>query len=261
MPPRLRQGKLVHGAGGSGFGGSFAITFDSNVVVGNTIALMCGIGNIADASLITGCTDNLGNTYTERADNIGGGDTKKSFTAPVTVAGACTITITCNTDQGWRNITAQEIEGVDSTPTSVRDLTAISGSEDGHRSGSVIAADMNGIYIFGAMYYDNVPGAAGIRAGVGFTLVERFDGDGDGAPCAHEWKIINPKSSQNDVNARFSITSGGDETTVFELVFSPLEAVPGVGINTGNKDKRFEGLLTSHDDEGRFNELNIRNWF
>lgn len=67
------------------------IVIPRNVAVGNTMAMFITAGS---ADTISTVVDNLGNTYTSVVSSLGGDRLSWLYTAPVTTAGACTITIT-----------------------------------------------------------------------------------------------------------------------------------------------------------------------
>jgi hypothetical protein len=100
------------GADTTGSGSYQTSAFGSNVTVGNTIICVVTSDGNGDDNLITSVTDNLGNTYVKDAVQTSGTANRRYVSiwrAPVTVGGACTITVNFDDSQSNNSvIVAQE---------------------------------------------------------------------------------------------------------------------------------------------------------
>lgn len=154
----LRQ--TAQGNGG-GYVQNDTYTFGSNVVVGNTIIVVIAKGLVGAWASVT---DNLGNTYTL----VAGGGVDQDFAeykAPVTVGGACTVTVDGAPDYQDIAGICTERDGLTSSPFDVSAATAETGYTLTHPSGNTpTLAQANNLVI----------GAYGAEANETYTLGSGF---------------------------------------------------------------------------------------
>lgn len=101
------------------------LAFPIAVTSGNVIILTFGQGNINGIPTVVSVSDNLGNVYSQQAshtgDFVGGGgnnfySTAWVWSAPVTVAGVCTVTVQVSIPGfGGLQLTAHEFSGISAT--------------------------------------------------------------------------------------------------------------------------------------------------
>lgn len=145
--------------------------FVSNVTAGNTIVVtaFCGSGGT-----ISGVTDSLGNTYTQRVSGIT--NRFKIYEAANITGGACTVTVTFSVSVSFRAMSIHEYSGMVSTGAfdvgaGAAWSRAGSTATDGNYTDS-ITTTANGDLIIAATV--DVPASwFGISPGTGLT--ERYD--------------------------------------------------------------------------------------
>ena len=104
---------------------STTFTFPNPITIGDVIVLNFGQGNTDVIPTVVSVTDSLGNSYTQQATNVGfytgsGGhrfySTAWVWSAPVTVGGACTVTVQVSIPGfGGLQVLAHEFSGISAT--------------------------------------------------------------------------------------------------------------------------------------------------
>ena len=204
------------------------ITLDANVTVGNLLAVWHFYGGTV-ANFVS-ISDNLGNAYsTVLLDEPPGGgtDTHCLFIAPVTVGGACTISIVLNALVGYRSIIVHEVAGrALSRPVNV--VRANFQASPGTGANAITAGEdstsMPGCYIFGVTAFEET-GARALTPGTGFTAVETSPGTGtppgNGSGAFASEELL--QAAAGSVTVAFTTATNGPCNTVM-MALEPAPA-------------------------------------
>lgn len=237
----LVQAKMKVGGGDpevEPFGTTIVLTLDADVTVGNTLAVWSFYGGTI--AQFTSIADNLGNTYTlVRHENPSGGgeDTHSLFTAPVTVGGACTITITLSASVGYRSMLVHEVSGRHATaPLDVSGFnfqasptTAANNITSGAQTTTV-----NGCYIFGVTAFENTANR-GLLPGTVVAFKEVLTSPGTGVAPGNGTGAISSEefvqTTAGSIAATFTLVGTAAPCLTLMMALKPPD--PGQTITVG----------------------------
>ena len=229
MPAAFVQAKSNSGAEGTT---TIAVTFDSNVVAGNTIVLSWFNDN--QTNNLDTVTDNLGNSYAA-IDGLNSNltDGGSQYAANI-VGGSCTVTVTFTGTAGFRGVIAHEISGVSTTPLDVNpaqaQLTPGTGTDAVTSGGDTPSVD--GCYIFGATWTTDGATGHSITQGTGFTARQTITDAPNFIKAMSEDQVQAVAAS---IAATFTISVAHSMMTFMvalkptTVVIAPIPATPLVG--------------------------------
>ena len=214
--------------------------FVSNVTAGNTIVVIafCGTG-----VAISGITDSLGNTYTERVSGISG--RLKVYEAPNITGGACTVTVTFSDSVPYRAMSIHEYSGMVNTGAfdvgaGATASRAGSSATDGNYTDN-ITTTANGDLIIGAII--NIP-ASWVAVAPGTGLTERYD-DGPNGWYESEDKV---QASSGSTNATWTC----DNTDAYYWIIASFKAATALVSITPPAGSLSASGIASRNDFGIF---------
>jgi len=187
--------------------------FASGVTVGNKIIVFarCASGGLS----ITGVSDDLGNTYTERLAYTG--NRYKMYEAPVTTGGTCTVTVALEAATTSRAMTITEASGLGAYDTGLIDGSNNAGSvaADGDATPAITTAEA-GEFIAATIY--NTAGAwTSIAPGTGYSEVWK---DASAAAIESEYKVAGAAGS-------YTATWTAGDTDTFAYMVAAFKAALG----------------------------------
>jgi hypothetical protein len=188
------------------------VTFTSNVVAGNLIAVWVTWGS--STATLNSVTDSLGNTYTivQTVTNTTNSQRSAMAYAKNIAGGANTVTATFSASIDYRGIIVHEISGADQTApldgNAGQWQTGPGLGTDAVSSGS-FTTTKNGDYIFGASMNTGVA-CAGPAAGTGFTAREAPACGGHSIQPISEDRI---QSAAGSIAATFTASSNNSHLT------------------------------------------------
>lgn len=227
-------------------------TLPQSVVVGDVIAVFCKGSNIAagtypdDATV----TDNLGNTYTPDVTNFTVDEHRVWVFSckKVTVGGSCTITFSSAGDgTGARLIGAMEYEGFGSAGAALDKTASNKGTGTAASSGVTATRTVADELGFGGV-------------GIGDSFTQTPGGSwselGDNTASGERAQFGDQIFASTGTDAYLTTVSSSALWTAVVATYKSVEVFPPT--------QRSRGFITQQmvdDDDGRFDDLDVRNWF
>ena len=199
---------------------STIFTFPNPIVIGDVVVLTFGQGNTDVIPTVVSVTDSLGNIYTQQATRVGafaggGGHTFYStawvWTAPVTVGGACTVTVQVSIPGfGGLQVLAHEFSGISATiSTSATNYAVNVGSLN---TGTVTFGGADHLVVSSLLLFSTGPGSAPLDYPNGVSNIsgewQLYDAfAGHTSPQSPTWGIPAANGQALGISVVFPITT------------------------------------------------------